>query len=58
MDAWGWYGLPSEPVTWEDHLIEAHYRALEAREMEWDARPTYEEMMEMDDNAVEEELCP
>lgn len=58
MGSWGFYEQPTEPPTRDEWTVDAAYRALEEREMEWDALPTYEEMMEMDDNAVEEEVCP
>lgn len=54
MGSWGYFNRPTEPLARKDAEVEAYWLALEER-MEWDARPTYEEMMEMDDNAVGEE---
>lgn len=52
MGAWGYYQYPTQPPGID------YDRLDDEREDEWDARPTYEELMYQYDNAVEEELCP
>lgn len=52
MGSWGFYDWPTEPPTRDD----SYYDWLDdEREAEWEARPTYDELMEQYDNEVEEE---
>ena len=55
MGSWGYYSWPREPTDaewWEEERRESERYAMERREADWEARPTYEELMAMEDSGM------